>query len=232
MPLIEKNALHMPRRNILTLLQGSRRMTLLYNPIPRSQTRLSDFRSVRADLSRGESHEEKNALHMPRRNILTLLQGWQRITKKSATRRAISQNHFVSPLIEMPSRGSRSAKQNAPDPIRVLRRMLISPPPSAALGSGVVWHRCAGFADHSWEQSSIRPELRVWLNPRTVSDLKPWCTARCREISLKCYPQGLRSRAPLDEFHWPFGILPLVVFDRSHDTVLHSLQFLRPHLGF
>ena len=47
-----------------------------------------------------------------------------------------------------------------------------------------------------------------------------------------CYPQGRRSRAPLDEFHGPFGGQPLIVFDRSHDTVLQRLQFLRPHLGF
>ena len=47
-----------------------------------------------------------------------------------------------------------------------------------------------------------------------------------------CDPQGRRSRAPLDEFHGPFGGQPLIVFDRGHDTVFQSLQFLRPHLGF
>jgi len=39
-------------------------MTLLYNPIPRSQTRLSDFQSVRADLkSRRVARREECPTH-------------------------------------------------------------------------------------------------------------------------------------------------------------------------
>ena len=80
------------------------------------------------------------------------------------------------------------------------------------------------------------PRYEIWLieflAPRNCTE--PPGSQRERapsEIPLNCYPQGRRSRAPLDEFHRLFRGQPLVVFDRSPDAVLQSLQFLRPHVG-
>jgi len=47
-----------------------------------------------------------------------------------------------------------------------------------------------------------------------------------------CYAQGRGSRAPPNEFQGSSVGQHLVALDRSLDTVLQSLQLLRPHLGF